>query len=366
MRVERLSAGGFRNLESVEIEALDGVNIIYGDNAQGKTNLIEGIWLFTGAKSFRGAKDSELRGLELSADRPSVIKMDFFAEEREQNAEIRITDKKEAFLNGIKKRGTAELAGAFHAVVFSPLHVKLVEEGPEARRKFLDGAIGQLYPKYIDLLHRYARAVTQRNMALKSLKYESAVADLIDVFEHSIAGIGGRIVRYRLRYINILRKYAPEIYDGISGGKEVLNLEYVSKIEGFSENEAQNGNLILSGLRAARAQDAQLYKTSCGPHRDDMDISVNDLLVRSFGSQGQKRSTVLTLKLAEAEVLKEVSGEQPVALLDDVMSELDAGRQDYILNHINGWQVFITCCDPAPIKNMSQGRVFHMDGGRIK
>ena len=366
MRVLRLKASGFRNLESVDIDTHDGVNIIYGDNAQGKTNLIEGIWLFTGAKSFRGAKDAELRGLELENTVPARVCMDFFGGEREQNAEIKITDKKEILLNGITKKTPGELAGTFHAVVFSPLHLRLVEEGPEARRKFLDGAIAQLYPKYIDLMHRYMRAVSQRNTALKSLKYEAGLADLIEIFEHSIAVIGGRIVRYRLRYIKILSKYAPEIYSGISSGQETLTLNYVSKIKGLSEDEKANADLILAALAASRAEDSLSGATSIGPHRDDMNVAVNGLIVRSFGSQGQKRSAVLTLKLSEAEVLREVSGERPVALLDDVMSELDKSRQDYILNHINGWQVFITCCDPTNIENMANGKVFRMVEGRIE
>lgn len=362
MRVETLKFEGFRNLEKNQITAGPGVNIIYGDNAQGKTNLIEGIWLFTGSKSFRGSKDSELLGFDSEIAR---IGLDFFGEDRMQSAEISIGEKREIKLNGIEKKTPSELTGAFHAVVFSPLHIKLVEEGPEMRRRFLDAAIGQLYPKYMDLLKRYNRAVLQRNGALRDVKYHASIYDLIDIFENSIAGIGGRIVRYRIRYLSLLKKFAPDIYYGISGGLEELSLSYVSKCGVATENETENAAALLGALKKVRDDDISTGSTSIGPHRDDMDISINGKSVRSFGSQGQKRSAVLSLKLAEAEVLNKTTGEQPVALLDDVMSELDTGRQDYILNHINGWQVFITCCDPGPIKALTKGKIFYMKNGVI-
>lgn len=363
MIVRKLAFEGFRNLEKNELTACENVNVIYGDNAQGKTNLIEGIWLFTGAKSFRGSKDSELIGFDRDH---AKITLDFYGEDREQTAEIRIGEKKEAFLNGVPKKSGGELAGNFHAVVFSPLHIKLVEEGPEARRKFLDTAIGQIYPKYNELLKSYHRAVSQRNQALRDVKYHPDIYDLIDIFEHSIAAFGGRIMRYRVRYIAALCKYAPEIYAGISGGKEVLHFSYAAKGMTASDNEQENARGLSELLKKTRDEDISAGSTSVGPHRDDMEIEIDGHFVRSFGSQGQKRSAVLSLKLAEAEVLKTSTGEQPVALLDDVMSELDTGRQNYILNHITGWQVFITCCDPANIEKLVEGKIFYMEKGIIR
>lgn len=362
MRVIDLSCQGFRNLEACEIQADPGVNVIYGDNAQGKTNLIESVWLFTGGKSFRGSKDAEL----LAFGRENAeISLRFFGENREQEAAISLGQRRKILLNGVEKKQASDLAGAFHAIVFSPLHLKLVESGPEIRRKFMDAAISQIYPKYIDLQRRYYRAVQQRNSALRDIKFHPEIFDLISIFENSIAGLGGRIIRYRLRYLHALCRYAPEIYAGIAGGKEHLQVSYQSKAEICSEDERQNAAALLKALSDSRESDMQTGATSVGPHRDDMDIFIDRRPVRAFGSQGQKRSAVLALKLAEAEVLHETTGEQPVALLDDVMSELDTRRQEYILNHIGGWQVFITCCDPGPVAALAKGKIFHMQDGRI-
>lgn len=363
MIVKRFSFEGFRNLNKNEIFPDSRMNVIYGDNAQGKTNFIEGIWMFTGAKSFRGSKDSELIGF---GEKSARIDIDFFAEERNQSASISIGDKRKASLNGIEKKSASELCGSFNAVIFSPLHIKLVEEGPEGRRKFLDTAIGQIYPKYADLLRRYSRAVMQRNKALRDVKFHPDIYDLIDIFENSIAAFGGRIVRYRLRYIAALLKSAPQIYAGISGEREALSFHYAAKGFEPSENETDNANQLLQLLRNNRDDDILAGNTSAGPHRDDMDIFIDSHPVRSFASQGQKRSTVLSLKLAEAQMLKASTGEQPIALLDDVMSELDINRQNYILNHINDWQVFLTCCDPSPLKNLFNGKVFYMENGILK
>lgn len=372
MRVLRLQYDGYRNLVSDTIEACEGVNLIYGDNAQGKTNLVEGIWLFTGAKSFRGSKDGELTGFDSAFSR---LNLDFYADGREQNAELRVTGRRQAILNGVELKSPTQLAGAFCAVIFSPSHLSLIQDGPAARRKFLDIAIGQMWPKYIEILKRYTRAVTQRNAALKDLRYSRQMEGLIDIFDQSIAQFGGRLTEYRRRYVEALRRFAPEIYAGLSAGREKFSLSYLPshipdgqlpEAESVSARSETYAKGLLEALREAREEDMRLGSTSVGPHRDDLELSIDSLPVRSFGSQGQKRSAVLTLKLAEAEVLKNAAGEKPVILLDDVMSELDAARQDYILNHINGWQVFITCCDPAPIQKLTGGRSFHMEAGRIQ
>lgn len=363
MRVIRLESTGYRNLIPAKIEAHEGINIIYGDNAQGKTNLIEGIWLFTGAKSFRGSKDGELTQFGSPFSR---LSLDFYGGGREQNAEIRVELKRRAILNGIELKSPSNLAGNFCAVIFSPVHLSLIKDGPVGRRKFLDSAIGQMWPKYIDILRKYTRAVAQRNAALKDLKYRSDLMDMINIFEHTIASFGGKLTEYRLRYVEALKKYTAGIYDGLSGGKERLSLEYLWKgtVSG-AEPKGNYAEILMSGLLGSRDEDMLTCTTSVGPHRDDLLISINDLNARTYGSQGQQRSAVLALKLSEAEVLKKATGEQPVALLDDVMSELDTDRQDYILNHIRDWQVFITCCDPSPLKRMTGGKIFHMSGGAV-
>lgn len=355
----RLKFSGYRNLRPGILEAHEGVNIIYGENAQGKTNLMEAVWLFTGAKSFRGAKDSELVSFSEEAAR---LSLDFYAAGREQNAELKIAGRRQAVLNDVEYKSPSELAGSFCAVMFSPSHLSLVKDGPAARRKFLDTAIGQLWPKYIDLLRRYQRAVAQRNSALRDLRWHSDLEGLMDVFEQSIAEPGMKIIAYRGRYLEILGQTVPEIYYGLSGKKERLSFSYLCK-NGAAPSSSEE---LAALLKASRKEDMLTGSTSAGPHRDDLEFYIDGISARSYGSQGQQRSVVLALKLSEAEILKKTTGEQPVALLDDVMSELDLTRQDYILNHIRGWQVFITCCDPGPIGKLSGGRIFHMDQGQLE
>ncbi len=365
MKLQQIEFTGLRNLAPCQIFPHDKVNVIYGQNAQGKTNFLEGIWLFTGGKSFRGTRDSNLIGFSQPFARLRIAYQKEYQDSiLEETAEIRLQEKREIFINEVMQKSSLALTERFHAVIFSPLHLKLVENGPEIRRKFLDAAISQLYPRYVTLLHQYTRAVAQRNAALKNLRFHPDLEELITVFEDSIAALGARIIRYRCRYVELLAEFAPAIYSGISGGKEQLHLEYASRIS-LDPAESNLVAALRQTLTDNRQEDEATCSTSVGPHRDDLDLSINDLAVRSYGSQGQKRSAVLSLKLAEAQVLDSVTGEQPVVLLDDVMSELDTARQKYILNHISHWQVFITCCDPAPIPSLSRGKVFYMEDGVI-
>lgn len=356
MKIKKITFENFRNLQKGELVADSGINVIYGDNAQGKTNLIEAMWLFSGAKSFRGAKEASLVRTDADFAR---LEMDFFADEREQTASLVIGGGRTATLNGVKLRSASELAGNFRAVVFSPTHLSLVKDGPSERRRFLDMAIFQIWPKYASLYHEYAHCVQQRNTLLKDVRFNSQLLDMIEVYEDEIAKKGAKIIAYRKRYVELIKKHAEEIYGGISGGKEALEMRYES-VEGGEE-----ASTLLNALKESRATDMQTGTTSVGPHRDDLDFTVSGLSARQFASQGQQRSTVLAVKLAEAAVLKEVGGEQPVALLDDVMSELDEFRQDYILNHIRDWQVFLTCCDRNSVGLMKQGAVFRMEKGLL-
>ena len=356
MRIERIAFENFRNLCPGELIAAEGVNVIYGANAQGKTNLLEAMWLFTGSRSFRGAKESSL---VMAGQEYARLEMDFFAEDRAQNAALLLQKGRQATLNGVKLKTGSALAGHFRAVVFSPAHLTLVKDGPEERRRFLDGAIGQLWPKYNALYAAYLRAVSQRNALLKDARFHTQLLDMLEVYDREIARKGARLVDYRLRYLARLSPYAEEIYAGIAGGKETLRLAYDGLPDGRNE-EAQ-----LAALKAARKEDLAAAVTSVGPHRDDLTLTVSGMDARQFASQGQQRSAVLALKLAEAAVLRDVAGEQPVALLDDVMSELDEARQDYLLRHIRGWQVFLTGCDGGIVRRMTTGAVFRMENGAL-
>ena len=363
MNVESLSLDGFRNLEGVNIEPAPGVNIIYGKNAQGKTNLLEGLWLFTGGKSFRGAKDAETVGFGREF---AELEMGFFSQGRKQSAVIRIKDAREAKLNGVPLASPGRLAGEFCAVVFSPAHLSLVKDGPAARRRFMDAALCQLRPRYMSDLGGYNRALKQRSALLRDLKYHGELLDTLELWEAQLAALGARISDLRARYIKKLEPAARQVFDGLSGGSEELGLKY-SRPAGkeLCDGRDQWESSLREELLKARKDDIFTGRTSVGPHRDDLDIGINGISARIFGSQGQQRSCVLALKLSEATVLRETTGEQPVALLDDVMSELDSGRQDYILNHIDGWQVFVTCCEPSSVLNLHGGRAFEMRGGKI-
>ena len=353
MKINKIKIINYRNLKEVEISPFSGMNVICGENAQGKTNLIEAIWLFTGAKSFRSSKDEIFIKF---GEEQALCEMDFEAEGIEKEAAISIKEKRKATLNGNNLKSAAALAGSFNAIVFSPIDLRLVTDGPAVRRRFLDTALGQLYPYYIDILRKYMRAVTQRNRLIKELRYDSTIGIMLDVFEEEIAAEGKKLIDYRKRYIDKLNKFLPQVYSGISCGKEELETSYVSAIE---------GDELLNALFDARKEDMYSGVTSVGPHRDDIEFKINGISARSFGSQGQKRSVALSVKLAEAEVIRENVGECPVFLLDDIMSELDPNRQNFILNHIKGMQTFLTCCDPSNVKNLKAGKIFTVKEGKI-
>lgn len=352
MKILELEIKNFRNINYEKIIPCDEMNIIFGENAQGKTNILEAIWLFTGAKSFRGAKDFEMVCLN---KQKADLKLNFLAEGIEKSAEIIIEEKRKAKLNEKNLKTASSLAGNFYAIVFSPSDLSLLNDGPSVRRKFLDIALGQLYPSYIETLRKYLKAIAQRNKILKEYKYDSTLSVMLDVFEEEIATEGNKIISMRKKYIEKINEFLPTIYNGISGGKEELKTEYIS---------TDNDNLK-EMLLNSRKEDIYKGVTSVGPHRDDISFKINDISARSFGSQGQKRSVALALKLAEAEVIKKNIGECPIFILDDVMSELDPERQNFILNHIKGMQVFLSCCDPSNIKQLKAGKVFNVKEGKI-
>lgn len=360
MKVQRLECAFFRNLESAVIEPCEGINVIFGDNAQGKTNLLEGIWMFTGCRSFRGSSESELVNFNA---RKAKLSLDFFGSGREQNIALEIEKGRCFSLNGIRLKSASKIIGEFSAVVFSPVHLTLVKGGPGERRKFLDTAISQLKPKYSVTLANYNKAVTQRNIILKDCCFHSELQDLLEAWEERVAFYGSEIIRQRIGYVNALSRFCEDIYGGISSKKEKLSVSYREDCSAFGKDKQEIYDNLKNLLFASRRNDIPTGFTSIGPHRDDLSIEIDGVAARSFGSQGQQRSAALALKLSEAAVVKDFTGEQPVALLDDVMSELDLSRQNYILNHIKNWQVFITCCDPNSVKSLKFGKAFEMKNG---
>lgn len=349
----------YRNLQTQTVTFDEGVNVIAGENGQGKTNLLEALCLFTGVRSFRGAKNPELprRGEKFAR-----MELAFFAEKREQHASLVIADKKQATLNGVKLPAATGLIGKFCAVVFSPDNMALVKGGSGERRKFLDAAISQHYPAFPRLLVEYNRILAQRNAFLKKASSMNGYEAMLDVWDENISRTGARIACKRAAFVDELRGKTEEIFDGISSRRETIGIRYTC---GFltPEDEEATAAALRAQLEAHRASDLAQGCTNYGPHRDDLAIAVNDMAAKLYASQGQKRSCVLALKLAEAALLENALEEKPIAVLDDVMSELDGLRQDYLMNHIEGWQVFISCCDPHTVKGLSDGRVIEVKAG---
>ena len=370
MYVTRLATQNFRNLTDGQLFPCEGVNVIYGDNAQGKTNLLEALWLFTGGHSFRGSKDTELAKISPkgAATNTASLALDFFSEEREQKAILNIENgRRSSVINGVKKKTGSALIGKVRAVIFSPEHLLLIKEGPARRRSFIDGALCQIKPSYAALFSRYSRSLMQRNALLKDMIKFPELEDTLEVWDARLVQLGIQVTEERIKHVKHLAPKIKEIYTGISKGREEMEIKYSTTIktdvENFSAEDAQQS--FLSELKRLRASDIRSGFTSVGPHRDDLEILLNGISARSFGSQGQQRSAVLAMKLAESQVLFEISGEAPIVLLDDVMSELDRSRQDYLLNHLHGRQVFITCCSPETVSLMETGVRFKVEAGNI-
>ena len=357
MRVSRISLEQYRNIKQVSFSPSEGVNIIYGDNAQGKTNLIEAIYLFTGLKSFRASKDAQLI---MQGSDSARLNLEFEAGGRNQEASLLIDKGRHVTLNDVDRGSASSLTGVFCACLFSPDHLELIKDGPALRRKFLDSALCVISRRYQKLLLDYNKVLAQRNSLLKDVAFSADLLSMLDVWDVSAAKLGAAILDLRLRYVKRLKEEASRLYEGISAGKEILTMEY----QCTDCERAEEQGLLESMLRA-RPQDVRTGVSSIGPHRDDLILRINGMSDRDFGSQGQQRSGVLALKLAEAKILSDSVGEPCVILLDDVMSELDDKRKEFLLNHLKDQQIFITCCDASYFSSLKEGSVFHVEQGRI-
>lgn len=357
MKIKKLTIKNFRNIEKIELVPDNTTNIFLGENAEGKTSLLEAMWLFSGAKSFRAARDCET---VMFGKEKAVLTCDFLSGGTEKTAEIEIADRRRAKLFGKNLQRPSLLSEYFHAVVFSPQDLSIIDGDPAVRRRFLDLAIGSLSAKYIDALKKYNRAIIQRNNLLKKARTENDAIFLLEPFEEEAAASGETIINLRYRYVDKLNIEAPQIYSGISEEKEKLTVSYLSKSQRNITKEE-----LFEKFKAHRNADIAAGTTLIGPKRDDLFIEVNGKSTKLYGSQGQKRSAALCLKLAEAEILKQTSGEEPIALLDDVLSELDTSRQRYILNKFKDKQVFITACDPANTMDLKSGLIVKIKDGKI-
>ena len=362
MRLTHLALTDHRNIAHAVLDPDPHLTVLCGPNGQGKTNLLEAIWLLTGGKSFRGSKDAELirRGCDFS-----VIEGAFETQDIEKEIRLTVGSKtsqrpgRTGRLNGADMGRAAALAGNFQAVVFEPDLLGLVKGGPEGRRRFLDSALCQVYRPYLVALRRYMRLTAQKNALLKSYDITPNGAILLDTYEEQLAEYGALIMQHRCKFLEQAAPIAAQNYRDISHGAEVLEVRYQMC------TDAPTAEALAAKMHAMRTAELRAGFCLTGPHREDLEILLDGQPARVFGSQGQQRSCVLALKLAEATVVGELFGEHPVLLLDDVLSELDEKRQKFVLNRIGGGQTLITCCEDEGISRRTGGKVLHVGNGRI-
>ena len=370
MRITSLKCSGFKNLKSIDITPHGRLNIFMGENAQGKTNLIEAIWLCTGVKSFRSTKDKDM--IALDGERAD-INLSFENDFREQMIEYSVLRQdiknKRIALNGVKLPYPSKLFGRLRCVVFTPEDLSLSKGSPDNRRQFCDLCVSQIKSTYASVVNRYNSILEQRNTLLKNIAFGRSDKEDLEVWDIQLAKLGAYISMMRYSYTKKLEAYAARLFEDISKGREQLSLSYQSTV--FDSLEGRTDYLsdlmpeYLSKLEASRNDDIKLGFTTKGIHRDDLVGHINGVSIREFASQGQHRSTALVLKLSQAYILTEETEDPPVILLDDVMSELDRSRQEFVINKISDMQVFITCCDMNELIGSSDGELYIIENGRV-
>ena len=365
MRVNRLSLQFFRNYDSAEVRLDPGINVITGENAQGKTNLLEAVYMLTCARSFRTRFDRELIGFEKPF---AQIDAEIFSAQREQKLSIvlRRGAKKQISLNAVKK-SPGELSENLRAVLFCPDDLNIIKEGPAARRRLMDMAISQLRPGYVKLLADFNRLYENKTRILRDYRDNPSMLDTFDEFSDGICRVSASIIRYRASFVRRLAQAAGEIHREFSGSGESLKIGYKT-VSTVSDPQAPAAELyarLCEHQKSHKAAELASGSCLCGAHKDDLDIEINGCSARSFASQGQTRTAALSIKLAEREIYLNETGEYPILLLDDVLSELDARRQEFVLNRIGGGQTLITCCEDEQIAKKTGGRVIVIKCGKI-
>ena len=366
MIIKSLELNSFRNIEKEEIKFSEGVNVIYGDNAQGKTNILEGIYIFARGKSFRASKDKELICFGKSKAY-SLLKFENGGKDTTLGVEISQSSPKAFYRNYNKVGRTADIIGDFRAVLFCPSHLGIISDSPSVRRSFLDVAISQLRPVYIKLLSKYNYYIGERNALLKKEEDEvNALSDLLYVYADEMSTICSEISVIREEYIKRLDFYVKKFFEEMTDGKEIPKISYDadhSLSEGADKSNIKEKYMELYLNNTER--EMRVGSTLYGIHKDDIKIEINGKDSRFYASQGQQRSLALTMKMAEGEISREYTGEYPVFLLDDVLSELDEKRRDYILSSIDKRQVIITTCEPSVIKNKTDSFIEIKEGKRV-
>lgn len=366
MRITKISADGFRNLESVVLNPCPEINVLCGENAQGKTNLLEAVWLCSGEKSFRAARERDFIGFDRDKAEITVEYENSFRTETVSLTLSKNQREKKILLNGVKLKSNSELIGKLLPVIFTPEDLELTKGSPEARRNYIDLCISQIKPAYRGVINKYEKILEQRNAVLKNIFLGNSGSAELDVWDIQLARQGAYISMMRNTYTDILMTNAAELYNDISRQQEKLELSYISTVyeslEGRTDYKGKMSEEYYNKLVSTRDDDIRIGYTQTGVHRDDIAVKINGISVRDFGSQGQNRSCALCMKLGQAKALMNETGEMPVILLDDVLSELDRYRKDFVLSQINNAQIFITCCEPV-IK--TKGKIYEVKSGRI-
>lgn len=357
MKILSLELQNYRNYRELQLEFSPGINLLYGDNAQGKTNALEAICLCATSKSHRGTKDREL--IRFGEEEAHIKVM---VEKRGIPCRVDMHLKKNRAkgiaVNGVPLRRTAELFGILHVVFFAPEDLSIIKDSPAERRRFLDMELCQLDRIYAHNLISYNKVITQRNKLLKDLDDHPDLRDTLDIWDEQLASYGIPLIQSRKHFIRELDQLVKEIHLSLSGGREEAELSYAPNVE------AEELRRVLA---RERVRDLKVRTSLTGPHRDDMIFTVNGVDVRHFGSQGQQRTAALSLKLAEIEIVKRVIKDTPILLLDDVLSELDGSRQKQLLHRISHIQTVITCTglDDFVQHCFQIDKVFHVEDGRV-
>ena len=366
MRVDAIELDFYRNYLHLEARFSPSSNVIYGENAQGKTNLLEAVAYLSTASSHRARYDREL--IQFGVDH-AFIKAQVQSRERDFTLEAGLHRgaRRQLTSNGVRLKSAGELSGILNTVLFCPEDLSLIRDGAAARRRFLDDAICQLRPRYAAALAEYKKLYEHKTRILRDWPEKPSLLDTLDEFSLRMAQTGAILIHYRAHFIRRLMEAAPPIHADFSGGRELLGLKYET-VKTIPDPEASPRELLpllLSHQESHRQAELDARQCLTGPHKDDLVVTLDGVDAKTYASQGQTRTAALSLKLGCREIFFQESGEWPVLLLDDVLSELDARRQEFVLNRIGGGQVFITCCEDDKLDGLGDGATFHIHGGRL-
>lgn len=366
MIVKSICLDFFRNYVHFEAGFDPGVNVIYGENAQGKTNLLEAVAYLSAATSHRARYDREL--IQFGVD-SAFIKAEVASRGRDFTLEVDLSRnaRRRISSNGVRLKTAGELSGIVNTVLFCPEDLYLIREGAVVRRRFLDDCICQLRPRYAAALAEYKKLYEHKTRILKDWEENPSLLDTLDDFNLRMAQTGAILIHYRAHFIRKLMETAPPIHSDFSGGRETLALSYET-VKTVTDPQAAPKEILpqlLAHQEAHRRAELESRQCLSGPHKDDLIVEINGTSAKQFASQGQTRTAVLSLKLGCREIFHQDSGEYPILLLDDVLSELDAKRQEFVLRRITGGQVFITCCEEERLTGLDSGKVFQIRNGTL-